>query len=283
MNWRHLRLIGTGIVYLLTISTSDLATAVDLLDPQVTESSGLGFSQRHENRIWTHNDSGDNARLFAFDSESGQRTGGCTLQGVEAIDWEAMATFVDAKGTAQILIADCGDNLSKRNHFLLHLFAEPDPNQDTVLSPNDRVTMRVRHPGGPTDCEAVAVDASSGQVILISKGRFPIARVETLSLSAFDRPQQIVTTELVATLPLPMITGLDIDPTSGDLLLASYFGLVRYSKPDPKADLFAQLRGTPRTLAAPPVKQLEAVAFDREGTPWVTSEGKPVLVRVSDD
>lgn len=265
----------------LVVVRVDVARAVDLLDSKLTESSGLGFSNRRDNRVWTHNDSGGKAKLFAFDSKSGKRTGRCILKKMDAIDWEAMATFVDTRGKPQVIVADCGDNLAKRKQISLHLFAEPDPNEDIDLSPKDVVTLRVRHPGGPVDCEAVAVDPHAGIVVLVSKGKFPIARVETLPLSAFDTPQRVAMTTLVATLPLPMITGADINPTSGDLILASYFGLLKFSKPQSDSDLFAQLRGTPVTIAAPGIRQLEAVAFDKRGAAWVTSEGKAVLKRVS--
>ena len=47
-------------------------------DARITESSGLALSMRHPHTVWTVNDSGDSARVFAVDTRDRQRRSGCT-------------------------------------------------------------------------------------------------------------------------------------------------------------------------------------------------------------
>lgn len=73
-----------------SIHTQPIADQTTIAEPAIIESSGLAFSFRDPNCVWTHNDSGDTARLFCLDSTNGQPTGSCELVGVRAIDWEAI-------------------------------------------------------------------------------------------------------------------------------------------------------------------------------------------------
>ena len=95
-------------------------------DARVRESSGLGFSRRQPGHVWTHNDSGDRPRLFAFDDQ-GKPSGDFEFtSGVKAKDWEDMVAFTDA-GVPRLLVADCGDNGMKRSSVSLVLWDEPNP------------------------------------------------------------------------------------------------------------------------------------------------------------
>src|SRR5215213_1725953 len=54
------------------------------------ESSGLAVSHRQAGVLWTHNDSGDGAELFAVDV-SGRALGTSRITGAENEDWEDVA------------------------------------------------------------------------------------------------------------------------------------------------------------------------------------------------
>ena len=60
-----------------------------LIPAELNESSGLGVSQAHPGVFWTHNDSGDEARVYALD-ERAMLVATVVVDGVEARDWEAM-------------------------------------------------------------------------------------------------------------------------------------------------------------------------------------------------
>jgi hypothetical protein len=78
-------------------------------DPRVVESSGLVASRRHAGVLWTHNDSGDAARLFAI-GRDGRVLATLRLAGVQARDWEAMAVGRDDRGAPALFVGDIGDN-----------------------------------------------------------------------------------------------------------------------------------------------------------------------------
>ena len=136
---------------------------------ELVEISGLAASRVHADVLWAINDGGNPARLYALD-----RRGGILarfeVKGARNLDWEDLAGF-ELDGKHYLLVADTGDNGGRRKEFQLHVFEEPDALQDGTLAP--AWTIRARWPDGPRDCEAVAVDAAAGQVLLVSKKRNP--------------------------------------------------------------------------------------------------------------
>lgn len=239
----------------------------------VTESSGLAFSNLANDRLWTHNDSGDTARLFAFD-RNGKTTGGCELKGVDAVDFEDMASFTQ-DSVARIVVADVGDNRSARSFVSLYFFDEPPPDQQTSVTHWTRVD--IRYPDGPRDCEAIAVDPQRGIVTLITKSFLPAASVYELPLpqrlpSGAASPTEIQTLKRVVALQIPLVTGVDRDPVSGDYIVINYFQMFRFPVGDTDKSWW---QSPPKAADLPRLKQIEAVAVDRSGDVWVTAEASP--------
>jgi hypothetical protein len=261
---------------------TEIATPlVRLAEPMLTESSGLAVSRRSSRRYWSHNDSGGKPELFAFDS-AGRKTGRCRLMDAKAVDWEDMACFRQ-DGVSRILVADCGDNLCKRGSITLYLLDEPHP--DRLTTTRQYQTLCVTYPDGPQDCEAVAVDAVRGQIILIAKTALPLAGIYTTPLPPREKAQATQPLELsasrIGTLPLPMASAMDLDPNSGDVWIVNYFHGFCFPCRDRTGSLAEQLSGMPRGVALPKWKQIEAVAVDDEHGVWLTSEGSlPPLAKL---
>jgi len=264
-------------------SKAGAAPVVLLENAAVTESSGLAFSNLSNDRLWTHNDSGDTARLFAFD-RGGKTTGGCELVGVDAVDFEDMASFVQ-DSLPRLVVADVGDNRSVRPFVSLYFFDEPSPDQQTSVTQWTRID--VRYADGPRDCEAIAVDAQRGIVTLVTKSFLPVATVYELPLpnrsplvadGAAAKPAGVPAAadaqvlRPVAKLPIPLVTAIDRDPATGDLLVINYFQLFRYSGGVNEKPWW---QSSPSAVDLPRLKQIEAVAVDRSGDVWVTSEASP--------
>ena len=253
---------------------SGVSDVVQLDEKDLDESSGLGISNRRSGFFWSHNDSGDEARLFAFD-RTGKKTGQVQLKSADFDDWEDMASFVH-QGVPRLLIADSGDNDSNRSRVLLHLFDEPDPTQKTKLGDREIQTLKVTYEDGPRDCEAVAVDVSRGVIILVTKTKLPLCGVYTIPLPGRDESggDAKVIARNVKLLPIPMVTALDIDARTGDLWLVSDVHTFCFRCGDRNMSLQRQLTAMPDTYELPRWKQIEAVAVDRAQNVWVTSEGK---------
>ena len=135
----------------------------------LNEVSGIAASRVHDDVLWAIEDSGNPARLYAL-SRRGRILARYRVEGAKNIDWEDLASF-DLDGRHYLLVADTGDNGGQRRDFVLHVFEEPKTLANGTLKP--AWSIRARWADGPRDCEAVAVDAAAGKVLLLSKKRKP--------------------------------------------------------------------------------------------------------------
>ncbi|MBC2595747.1 hypothetical protein H5P28_15880 [Ruficoccus amylovorans] len=93
----------------------------------INEGSGIAKSTRYEGVYWTHNDSGDRARIFPVTLQ-GETVAmgdglGIPVKMAENKDWEDIAS--DHKGN--LLIGDFGNNANRRKDLLVYVVPEPDP------------------------------------------------------------------------------------------------------------------------------------------------------------
>lgn len=104
--------------------------------PAIDESSGLALSHNHPGILWTHNDSGDSARIFAItpdgksihpESVSEAAYAGIRIEGAVNHDWEDIATGLD--GT--LYIGAFGNNANARRDLGIYIVPEPDPRTQT--------------------------------------------------------------------------------------------------------------------------------------------------------
>jgi hypothetical protein len=246
----------------------------EIRSSEITESSGLAASNRSAGHFWTHNDSGDGPKLYAFNAH-GERTGSVTLEGAQAIDWEDMASFVDGD-SRRLIVADVGDNRSQRAHVTLYLLDEPDPLRHASTSAYQEI--KISYPDGPHDCEAIAVDVRHRQIWFVVKSLLPLASIYSMPLP--DREDDLSSSETLVTLSYRgsliagAITGMDIDVKTGDVYLVNYLQCMRFLAP-PRNSAGAWTTQVPEIFPLPKMKQIEAVAVDGDGHVWVTSEGLP--------
>lgn len=137
-----------------------------LRDRGISESSGLVVSREHPGVLWTHNDSGNSATLFAV-GRDGSTVATIRVDGVSDIDWEALAAVRGPGGRSLLAIGDIGDNTASRNRIEIDLVAEPDPLRSRRVSPV-RV-LRLRYPGEAADAEALLADPRTGRLYVITK------------------------------------------------------------------------------------------------------------------
>ena len=139
--------------------------AARLADPRIVESSGLAVSRRHPGVLWTHNDSGDQARLFAVGSD-GRTRAVLTLAGVEARDWEAVAAGRDDRGRPALYAGDIGDNNGVWPEVAVYRVTEPAALRDATVT---SVRYRLRYADGPHNAEALLVDPRSNRLYVATK------------------------------------------------------------------------------------------------------------------
>jgi hypothetical protein len=141
-----------------------------LANSAIDEASGLAHSNRQDGLFWVINDDGK-ARIHAIDA-SGATRGKIKLRGTHNVDWEDLAAF-RLDGKPYLLVADTGDNQSRRDSVTLYIVEEPELELDD--SPTLSLAWRIdfTYPDGPRDVESVAVDSENARVLVLSKRDIP--------------------------------------------------------------------------------------------------------------
>lgn len=124
--------------------------------PELRESSGLAVSGRNPGLLWSHNDSGNAAVLFALDTTGIVR--GRVRVPIRTRDWEDISAARCPSGDC-LYLADIGDNQRRRRQVQIYRVAEPLPG-DTETAPPD--VFNASYSDGPHNAEAMfIVDADA--------------------------------------------------------------------------------------------------------------------------
>lgn len=298
------RCVGLALACVLALAACgqpdalpDIAIAGLMTDGALDEVSGISASRRQDDVLWAIDDSGKPANLYAI-SRRGRRLGTYHVEGVTKTDWEDIAGF-ELDGRPYLLIADTGDNGGVRKTLSLHVFEEPqDAGADGTLSP--AWSIEFRWPDGPRDCEAVAVDAERGEILLITKKRQP-PQLYTLPLrpaaNGGAKQPKVLAAKLSGTLAgVPQasadarrdnpamarlqsqVTAADISPQRDAIAVLTYHNLLVY--PRNGDETWAQaVAHPPLVVRMALLPQPEAVAFSQSGLGiYATGEFSPAPI-----
>jgi len=143
--------------------------------PELPEASGLAIGQRTPGVLWVHNDSQNDAVLFALDTTGAVR--GRVRVPVELRDWEDVSAARCPAGNC-LYIADIGDNPLERRQVQILRVPEPAVT-DTQTATPERFT--VVYPDERHNAEALFVVADDVFIVtkdetgLLFRGRIPAA------------------------------------------------------------------------------------------------------------
>ena len=204
---------------------------------KIDEASGIASSRNNPHIIWTHNDSGDLAKIYGIGLD-GSHLGILRLPGVLAIDWEDMSLGPGPKDNIDyIYIGDIGDNLSKRNKKKIHRFQEPiiplgDTKDPFDIKIKKLDTIVFKYPDGNRDAEALMVDPLTKDILILSK------RESSVSLYRLGYPQSttsVIIAEKVGNLTISpelpyrrsdQITSADISRDGQKVLIKTYYDVI---------------------------------------------------------
>lgn|GEM_PF-1204917 len=248
------------------------------------EISGLAVSRAHPEVLWGHNDGGDgNDRvvLLAIGHE-GEHIGDFALEQADNQDWEDLAIGpADRGGPDVIYIGDIGDNEHARDELTLVRLPEPevDPTgrggRSSVLSHEEIV---LQYPDGRArNAESLAVDPTTGDVLIISKRSADEPKTEVFIAPAPLTDDEVVVLRSVAT---QASNGLDARFVAADIawdgngLIAQVDGgdsrlWLRHSG-EPWASALAW---APCAYDAPDL-HIETIALGPDGSYWMIPEGR---------
>ena len=246
---------------------------------EIHESSGLVLAS--EGGLWTINDSGNKPELFLI-SQEGKLQGTVELSNAKNVDWESLAS-VEIGGTRKIVVADVGDNFTKRKKVTLYFVDEPS--QKVLSQQPDKKLKRTaekiefKYEGGPINCEAVFVDVQENAILLIEKLYLEVQRKTPPGVYRLDLPKLPCKTVLVAKrigdFPIRNVTGADINSAGDELIIRNYFNAhyLKRSEKQSWAEVFQS--GERQSIACPLQRQGEAVCFTQNAE-WflLTSEKK---------
>ena len=269
-----------------------------LTDPDLAEVSGLAASRVQPGAFWINNDGGNGEALVliqpvrgaAIDDEGDNavvdatgdhatRVASVTVTGVTNVDWEDLDSFV-LDGRNYLLIADTGDNGGIRKTLKLHVVEEPAKPKD-----GDRIapawSIEFAWPDGARDCEAVAVDAARGEILLVSKKRVPpelfrvplrpttpgvqtAERIGTLAGIVQPREQELKQNPVYGRYR-SQVSGADLSPNGRVLAILNYTRVYFFIRPDGSQPWQQSQLERAGALEFPWLPQAEAIAFSADG------------------
>jgi len=166
-----------GVLSMVALTPVALSTAVtavvpatevicELTDPRLTEISGMAPSALHTGVMWVHNDSGDDAQLYALKLSDCSIVGELTLRGISARDFEGLAAGVDRKGRPVLWVGDIGDNRDSWSDVSIYRVREPKKLGNTS---GQVKRYRFTYEDRPHNAETILADPNSQQIWIVTK------------------------------------------------------------------------------------------------------------------
>ncbi|MEK9897970.1 MAG: hypothetical protein VW906_04140 [Actinomycetota bacterium] len=230
-------------------------------DRRLTEISGMAASLMHENVVWVHNDSSDAARLYALDLQTCDTVSELRLRGVQARDFEGLASTRNARGRAALWVGDIGDNRDSWPSVTLHRVWEPK-----TLGTRSRPVKSwdFTYPDRPHNAETLMV---SGRSVWVATWQLATGGVYSVPLR-----RTVASAERLDDVG-PLTTDGSIHPDERGYVLRDYLDVHFYVGLPPGRKV--------ATFALPRQVQGEAITWTSDGTGLlIASEEDDRLLRV---
>jgi hypothetical protein len=250
----------------------------------VEESSGIAASRCHPGVLWTHNDSGDDAFIYAIDLY-GESLGTWEVPNVENIDWEDIAEGKDPSGKCLIYIGEIGDNKSRRQEHAVYRIAEPDTTHSDRDSDRKHPqqtgaaeVVRFVYPDYNQNAETLMVHPSTGDIYILTKrvsGPAGVYRLKPAFNNNAVAKLEKVTEISVPAIPNGLLTGGDISPDGKRVVLCDYTQGYELRLPDGAVNFDDIWQQTPEPIELGKREHGEGIAYGMDGTSiFADSEGK---------
>ena len=266
------------------------ATVGKISNPDVIEASGLTVSKCQPNVLWTHNDSGNDAFIYAIDP-SGVNLGTWHVRNAQNIDWEDIAEFKDAGGKCFIYIGETGDNNLSRNVHTIYRVPEPtvapasaNTRQKNAWETEPAESVSFSYVDAPHNAETLIVNPATGDIYVLTKNRTDPSGVYKITPTFGSLAIQKVSYSAqikVPSIPFGLLTGGDASFDGRRVVLCDYIDGYELTLPAGDNNFDDIWKQAPVRIDLGPRDTGEAVAYSPDGnTIYATTEGKhaPIIV-----
>ena len=256
----------------------------------IIESSGIAASKCQPGVFWTHNDSGDDAFIFAI-NQKGENLGTWHVKNSENIDWEDIAQFKDGSGKCFIYIGEIGDNKIQRPVHGVYRVQEPtvsDSSKGTrikdALETEPAEQLRYSYPDHNQNAETLMVHPATGDIYVLTKrfdGPSGIYKIKPTFGSDSTQSAEKLGDLAVPNVPNGYLTGGDIAPDGKHAAVCDYTAAYELALPAGDNNFDDIWKQSPVTIDRGKLEQGEAVGYTPDGTSLIlTSEKKnsPVVL-----
>lgn len=244
---------------------------------ELKEASGLTASLNNPGLLWSHNDSGDEARIFLLD-DSAKNKAVYYLEGIKAQDWEEIASLQTDRN--YLLIGDIGDNRAIRPFISVHLIEEPNYRKEAfytdTIPAKEITTFILTYEDGPRDAEAFFYDKIDQKLYIISKRELEVGLYETKLPFQADHSTTMDTLQLrkSAVFPFTFITSAAIANDGSEVLVKNLLTVFYWKRKD-KETVPELLKRPAIQLPYKPEIQGEAITFALDGSGYYTLSEAP--------
>ena len=250
----------------------------------ITESSGIVKSRIHDNVFWTHNDSGDSARLFAVDRDGNLITPhgsssnkGITVIGALNVDWEDMAS----DNAGNLYIGDIGNNSKDKELFIVYRIKEPLPTEETSSLVNQTIKFYYPDKENPSlkkrRINGEALFWARDYLFIITKGG--TSRFTELYSLHMENLKNENPLDLIASFDFKgLVTGADASSNGNHLAVLTYNAVWLFKI---KGNTLNYFQGAISWL---PIRagQCEAICFDEEKLIISNEQGRLFQIPIED-
>lgn len=249
------------------------------LEPgSLTEVSGLVASRKQPGLYWVHNDSGDEARVFAIELD-GRVQAEIALSGVEARDLEDIAIGPGpVPGVHYLYLADTGDNWRRREGVRIYRIEEPTlaRNRQGQRLAQKPFTIELSYEDGPRDAEALFIDPHTRDLYVVAKRRLFSHEwnvgVYRLEAAAVDAGR--VVARKVTSVGLGPTTAADMRADGLAIVVRNYRTALYWTRAPGESVALAMARPACELPLSDAEGQGESFGFTAQGDGYVTtSEG----------
>jgi len=244
-----------------------------LLPKEVEETSGLAF---FNGKLWTINDSGGLPTIYGLDTLTGKVIQRVAVSNATNVDWESMA-----QDDEYLYVGDFGNNSGNRNNLVIYKILLTDfPLSGDGKVGAETIQFAYEDYAGPIakrkdnnfDCEAFIADGDS--LYLFSKN-WENQQCRLYSLP--KTPGTFVAQKLASFDTKGLVTGADINPRSGELILTGYTNKTwipfLWVFSDYHDHQYFSGKKHRFNMVNLPATQVEAISFTDDHHAVITSEG----------